>query len=220
MTNLVELTIPKPEDPSEAARGFLVQATALKVVTADQYEAATDTLKTVKSRWAAIEAERVKIKKPIDDAAKAVQNLFRVPLETLASAEQVIKGKLALYLKAQEQAAREAQAKLDEAARKQREALEVRAAKAEESGKVEKAEALQQQAAAVVAPIVTVAAPKVTGLATKKVWKYRIVNPTLVPDEYWVIDESKLSKVTQALKADTNIPGIEVYEENQLSVRA
>lgn len=47
-----------------------------------------------------------------------------------------------------------------------------------------------------------------------KVRKYRIVDTKLIPKEYWCVDLKKIDKVVDA--GMNNIPGIEVYEEEQV----
>ncbi|MGD9885813.1 MAG: hypothetical protein AB7U95_37520 [Reyranella sp.] len=96
------------------------------------------------------------------------------------------------------------------------------AAKAEkvEERTAAKVEALQIQEAAVVAPVISREPPKVAGLATREVWKFRVVNAALVPDQYKAIDEARIRKVVAALKGDANIPGVEVYSERTLAAGA
>jgi hypothetical protein len=97
--------------------------------------------------------------------------------------------------------------------------LAARADRVEEKSAA-KIEALQIQEAQVVAPVIQREPPKVAGVATREVWKFRVTDPALVPDQYKVIDESRIRKVVQALKADANIPGVEVYSERQLAAGA
>jgi hypothetical protein len=55
--------------------------------------------------------------------------------------------------------------------------------------------------------------PKVSGLSYREQWRFRIVNPSLVPREYLVIDNVKIGGVVRALKGETKIPGVQVYSE-------
>ncbi len=82
-----------------------------------------------------------------------------------------------------------------------------------------KVEAQTEQAAMAVAPVVAVAtvAPKVQGVTTKKVWKYRIIDPLKIPRDYLMVDEQKLSAFARAMKGGVNIPGVELYAEDSLS---
>lgn len=47
-----------------------------------------------------------------------------------------------------------------------------------------------------------------------KVWKHRVLDANLVPREYLVVDDAKISRVVKA--GMRTIPGIEIYEEEQV----
>lgn len=47
----------------------------------------------------------------------------------------------------------------------------------------------------------------------RKIYKYRIVNESLIPDKYKSPDDKKIMAVVRQDKENTNIPGIEVYYE-------
>jgi hypothetical protein len=125
--------------------------------------------------------------------------------------------------------AREAERKAREKAAADRAAAEAAAAagRAEEAAKLaaradateakaaDKVEALEVRAASVVAPVVSREPPKVAGVSFREVWKFEVTDPTLVPRQYLVVDETKVRKVVQALKADAGIPGVRVWSERQ-----
>lgn len=56
-------------------------------------------------------------------------------------------------------------------------------------------------------------APKITGQYKKSNWKARVINPELVPDEYWIINESMLDKVAKMTKGEEKINGIEFFDD-------
>ena len=221
MSNLVELSIPTPAgDTNARAQAALASANALSIATVEQYEAAAGELQAIKGKWNEIEEQRKALVKPIDEARKRLQAFFSGPLGFLEQAEAILKRKLVGFQTEQERLRREEQAKADEAARKEREKLAARAAKAEQSGKVEKAEQLAAAAASVAAPIMQREVPKVAGIKTREVWLFEITDAALVPREYLVVDESRVRRVVQALKADTKIPGVRVYADKSLASRA
>jgi hypothetical protein len=121
------------------------------------------------------------------------------------------------YTDEQERLRRIEQAKADEAARKEKEKLEAQARKAEASGKVEKAATLEMRAATVVAPVINRAPPKVIGVQTRDVWKFEVTDPTQVPRQYLVVDESKIRKIVGAMKGDTQIPGVRVWSDKNIA---
>lgn len=133
---------------------------------------------------------------------------------------------------AQQQAEAEAKARA-ESERLRREAEEAAAAgRAAEAAKLnakaerteekaaEKVEALQLREAQVVAPVIQREPPKVSGVATREVWKFEITDPTQVPRQFLMVDESKIRRVVQAMKGDASIPGVRVYAERQIAAGA
>lgn len=154
----------------------------------------------------------------------------RIRQEEQRKAEAVAAAERARLAKLQAEADAKARAEQDRL-RKEAEAAAAAGRAAEAAKLAAKADRVEEKAAArveelqvreaqVVAPIIQREAPKVAGLATREVWKFRITNPALVPDQYKVIDEARIRKVVQALKADSNIPGVEVYAERQLAAGA
>lgn len=127
--------------------------------------------------------------------------------------------------------AAEAQRKADERAaeeRRQAEAARVagdlqaaakheRAADRVEARAEAKVESLQSTAASVVAPVLQRETPKVSGVSGRRVWKFRIKDASKLPREYTMPDEKKIGGVVRAMKSDTNIPGIEVWNEPDLA---
>ena len=83
-----------------------------------------------------------------------------------------------------------------------------------------KAEAIQSKASAVVAPRVEAYIPPVVGQSSRTVWKSRVVDAKLVPDEYKVVDVAMLDKLAQATKGKVPVPGVEFYSEQIMSARA
>ena len=50
-------------------------------------------------------------------------------------------------------------------------------------------------------------------------WKWKITDSDRVPKEYLTLDEKKINAVVRSQKENTDIPGIEVYQEETTSVR-
>ncbi len=84
-----------------------------------------------------------------------------------------------------------------------------------------KVEAKETQAAAAVAPVIQVQATdtKMKGVNTLTVWKFRITDASLVPRDYLMVDEVKLTKFAKAMKDGVKIPGVEFYPEQAISSR-
>ena len=124
--------------------------------------------------------------------------------------------------KAREKAAAERRAADEAAAAGRAEEAAQLAAKAAaiEAAAAAKAETLAERAAAVVAPIISLEPDKAEGIATRKMWKFEIVNEAIIPRAYLKIDESKIRSVVTAMKDQANIPGVRVYAEDIIAARA
>jgi hypothetical protein len=203
-----------------ATQALVALAGSYQVATPEQYSGAGADLTRVKAAQKRLEAVRKAITQPLDAAKKAVMDFFREPEMKLADAENRIKRSMIAFSDEQDRIRREEQRRADEAARKERERIEAQARKAAESGKVEKADALEQRAAAVVAPVIHREAPTVAGINMREVWKFEVTDPDLVPRQYLSVDESKIRKVVQALKGDTKIDGVRIWPEKQMAAGA
>lgn len=62
--------------------------------------------------------------------------------------------------------------------------------------------------------------PKTEGVSGALNWKFRIVDESLIPRKYLIVDEKTIGGVVRAEKGKTEIPGIEVYPESGARFRA
>lgn len=149
------------------------------------------------------------------EAHKKVLALKRKATDGLDEAERIVKPKIATYLAEEEKKRRDEEARLQAEAQKraETEALELAAA-AEKAGDHAEAEAIINDP--VVAPVLVLqpTTPKVSGIAMRKKWTFRIVNAALLPREYLTPDEQAIRKVVEALKDKANIPGVRVFCED------
>jgi hypothetical protein len=179
------------DDESDAeAKQFLVQVT------------------TARKRWDEL---RTWFVGPLNNQVKAINNLFKAQAAPVDEAENVLRGKVGVYFRARQEAARKEQERL----RKLAEARNARqAVRAEERG---------EEPPAPIFPLPTVAAPLKTthvdsaSVTVRKVWRFRVVDPAQVPDEYKVVDERKIGAVVKA--GIRNIPGVEIFEIEEVAVR-
>lgn len=196
----------------------LLELSTNYVITApEHYEAAGTELQRVKGVLKRLTDQRMLFTRPLDASKKAIMDFFRGPEEKLARAENCIKRAMAGYQQEQERLRIEDQRRADEAARKERERLEAQAARAQASGKTEKAEALQQRAATVVAPVVSREAPKISGVKTREVWRFEVVDAGEVPRQFLSVDEQKIRRVVGALKGDCKIHGVRIWSEKAIA---
>lgn len=112
-------------------------------------DAAGDDLRAVKTLRNQAEAKRTSITGPLNQALKAVNDLFRPAITYLDEAERVLKGAMVTYTDEQARIAREARQKAEAEARAERERLEAEQREQERIAReaAEKAAAAQREAA-------------------------------------------------------------------------
>ncbi len=191
---------------------------------------AGDDLKAVKALAKQIENKRTSITKPLNQALREVNALFRPAKNWLKDAEGLIKYKLSKFQREQDRIARELQAKADEEARKERIRLEKKAADAELVKEPERAEVLREQAEIHEAPVIVSTAPKLEGIATRKTWKAEVTDKLLFVKHVAEkrndllglieINQSALNAQARSLKDGLDIPGIEAVIEETIVARS
>jgi len=193
-----------------------------KVTTQEQYTTAGDYLRSIKQSSKKLEDLRVSLTRPLDDSKKRIMDLFRTPLEKLIQAELTLKRGMLGYQQEQERKRREEEDRLQEIARKEAERLSRRADKAEDKGNIAKAEELRlkSQETASITPFVAPTIQKAEGTSTKKIWKYEIINEDLIPRKYLTPDLLQIGKEVRACGETLTIPGIRIFSEETLSIRA
>jgi hypothetical protein len=191
------------------------------------YGLAADELKDIKARAAKLDEQRKSITKPMDDAKKAVMDLFRAPLAVLEQAEGIIKGKMLTYSQEQQRKAREAQLAAERAAQAERDRLAAEAKALEEQGKSGEAAVKQQVAQMIVAaPPAAQEAPKVSGVSMRTTVEFEVTStaelikhiaqhPELA--NLLAVDSVKLRAYVRGLGMSTNLPGVRVFEKSSLA---
>lgn len=216
---------------------LLVAAQELVIDSLSAEETAWEIVNGIAELKKLIEGDFAPSKRGAYGAWKAVVAQEAGHLERLEQPNQIVRGKLSVWEGEKRRIQAEAQRKAREeaervAAEERRVAQETAQAEAEErrleeavaaeaAGDTEKAEELLEapvEAEPVPDPIPVVVptfiAPKVEGAgAMVTVWKFEITDANAIPREYLLVDESKIGKVVQALKEQTNIPGVRVYSE-------
>lgn len=119
----------------EAANAMLAAAQSCKVTNAAEYEAAGAELKRIKSKANDLEARRLAMTRPLDEAKSRIMEFFKAPKQYLADAESSIKRAIGAYDAEQRRLQQEAEKAAAEAARKERERMEAEAAKAEQAAR-------------------------------------------------------------------------------------
>lgn len=163
----------------------------------------------------------------IDNAHKTHKDLctklnnFMAPLR---NAEMVVKRKIALFARAEqeridkEQAAERARAKVK--ADQEREALLAKAVKAEEKCDDKKAAELLERSSMVreepktIQPVIAQA-----GVTQRMEYEIEVIDKSLVPEEYKTVDTALIKRIVKSFKGKTKIPGIKIIEVPDVSIR-
>lgn len=146
---------------------------------------------------------------PLNAQVKWWNDQFKILTDPIGQLERSINSKVFAYRQMVEAARRKEQARQDALASKRMERAE--------------AKGITPAIPEVVAPIVAGPEKRVEtdfGKAsfTEK-WNFTITNEALIPREYLMVDEVKIRRVVKALKADTKIPGVRVFDEGGVSIR-
>lgn len=249
------------------AQRFLNTAKGYAIDSPTMYELAAEDLRSVKTLSKAVEEKRTAITGPLNQAVKAINDLFRAPKTYLEEAEKTLKDAMLTYDREQQRKADEARREAERKAQEERERIEAQAretarkaqeeadriakeaADAAASGDAAKAAELEQQAQqaaadgaaraesiameaemVTAAPVrIATAAPKVSGLSTRKNWKARCTDKMQLiafiatrPEFQNLLDinQSALNAIAKAQKEAMNIPGVEAYPDEVMSARA
>lgn len=141
------------------------------------------------------------------EAYKAITDRIKWFNDHLSRAENHLKGEMLRYYTERQ---REERAKFLEA---QRAAEQERLEKAAETGD-------EQSLEEAYIPEPGEPVKKIDGISYVETWTYRIHSPEALPRKFLKADEAKIKKTVQAMKADTEIPGVEVYSTYQVRVKA
>jgi hypothetical protein len=136
--------------------------------------------------------------------------------------QSIVKAKRNDYRFRMDQADKKREQDLRDLARKQAEDQALaEAAELEKQGEKEAAEFILHKAATAPTPAIVVppTVQKQAGSTVKKVWTFRIDDPAKIPEQYKIIDESKIRRVVQALGNAHAIPGVTAYQEDQEAIR-
>jgi len=148
------------------------------------------------------EAQRKAFTDPLNQSLKAINNFFKNLVAPLDQADTIIRSKVLMYRRMEEERARK---------------------EAEELQRKMEEEAKKKDTGQVIIPPVVAQTPPTTmtaknGSATvRKIWDFEIEDETKIPREYLCVDSVK---IRQAIKEGVReIPGIKIFQKETLSVR-
>lgn len=214
------------------------QVKALSIVKAEEYALAGNELVRLRQMRKQAQERVDRIKKPAYETYKAALQLEKDVMAPYDEAEAYLDSGMARYrarereerlrLEAEENRRRREEAEA-EAKRKAKELAEQDAKVAEAQGHPEVAEQIRQQPLPL-APVrvqnvvLPRDVPKVKGIVERApVWKWRVKpgEEHLVPREFLMLNEVAINSAVRTQKSLTNIPGIEVWdEEARVGVKA
>lgn len=185
---------------------------------------ATELLAQVKGRAKAIENLRVLIVQPLNDQVKKINNMFKSQLEPLEQIETTVKRAIIVFRQMQAEIQRREQMQAESARQDELRILEAeRLAAAEANAPLEVIQALEEKQEdlalrpVTIEPIKTSVRSTSGSMSAKKIWKFRLVNGDEVPREYMMVNETAIRRAI----ADGihEIPGVEIYQEESISIR-
>lgn len=171
---------------------------AMTITTAEEYHQAAAGLIELKTRWKLVEDKRTSLVKPLNDVVKSINGMFKPVLDQWDRTMDVVKRAMHEYQ------VRDAEEK--------RKALEEAAKLAQQGETGQEFHALVAQGSSMPA--------KATGISTRVMWRWRVVDASAVPREYLCVDVTKVDEAVKNGKESVKIPGIEVYREEIMAVRA
>jgi len=143
----------------------------------------------------------------------ATKDKFLEPVEkALSLLDQKARG----FRMEQDHKRREAERVAREVQEKEQKRLNDLAEKAKARGDEKKAEQFQAKAeqSAVAVPVAENTVPKVDGIKTHKIWKFKIEDETKLDRTYMKPDEVKIGQVVRATKGTLPIAGIRIWSED------
>lgn len=212
----------------QRALGFPDLARQIKVVDLESLKKANEFLLGVRSMRKEISA----VFDPIITKAhkahmEAVAQKKKAELP-LTDAEKIVGPEIAAYKRKEEEERRRALEEIrrkEEERRRQEEELRRKAEEAEKEGETRWAGDYKEKADQISkstlkkdlkeAPQVT----KTDKTYVRRDWKWRLEDESKVPREFLTLDSSKVTRYVKLNKDKANIPGIEVYYEDNVSVR-
>ena len=196
------------------ARGYFQEALKLLawaqgrvIATLEDNKAATDDLSIIAKLKKAMEGKRKEYLEPLKAQTEAIRETYNYLMTPVLEADKITRDQMLAYTREQEDKRREEE---------RINALRLEAAQAEMELKGELTEPVNLVE-------VSPEAPKrvSTDMGTagqRENWKWEVIDFSIVPDEYKIINAGMLTPVVKASKGKITIPGVRVYNEPIIAV--
>ena len=231
MSNAIVPWINLPELPAITGKAELAlsQAEAFVIETDELCEMAERDFTACKGMIKALDEERKEFKRPLVEAAAAVDEHFNVAIGWLRKGAGIWEPKILAYRRAQAAQKAEAQRIANEQAEAARKALEKQAAKLEKGGDTETASIVRESASLVTAPAIAVpVASSDRGANTRVTWSAEVfdlmalvkaVAAGTVPLAAIEANTSYLNKRAQLEHEALSIPGVKSHGTESLAAK-
>lgn len=190
------------QETRNLASRVISKASSVVVNDSDGYQKAGEVLKEIVALKKQVKLRKEKFTKPARDIIAQAKELFGQLEATAGEAEKMVK-----------QAMLDWQQRLEAENAKLTQRLE---------GRVERGTMKLETAVKKASELPTVDT-SLAGVTKTTIRKIKIVNPDLVPKQYWVIDETAVRRDALGNRAQgiapIDIPGVEIIEESTLAMR-
>lgn len=185
---------------------YVAQAEAFQIVDDETYATAGEALKGVKGLYKDIEGTFAKTKSALNEAKSELMSLIQGFTDPLQRAETILKKKMGEHHAKRERERAEEQRRLYEEARRKAEKEQAKIAK-----KTGDASILDIP---VVVPMVKVEdTTRVEGISYQEVVRFEIVDASIVPAEYKIVDEVAIGRAVRGTDGKIVIPGVRIWKE-------
>lgn len=205
-------------------------ANALQVIDAVTFEQAMELGKSCSARIKMVEERLGPSKRKTYEAYTEVMKLMKSFIDPLETAKKTLSSRAYSWQQIEEarkrKEAEEARKAAEEEAAKKRKIEEENrlalAERLEKEGMAEQAEEVLAAPVVVEVAKVEAPAPKVTvqGASTRQNWQFSIDDESLVPREYMTPDLVKIGRLVKAMKGETRIPGVRVFDAGTVAFRS
>ncbi len=250
LTNFKEVSLSVTTEATLAKAQAIEGTKAIAEITdATGQQAAVDALARARRFTKRLEESRSEVKAPVLKLGKDIDAKAKEFAAEVEAEIERVKKLLDAYVREEDRKAAEAQRMRDAIAAKKREREEAAAKAAEEEKKRLEAEAakaedaeqaedlrkaaenaaweaeqakLRSEAATAAKPAAVI--PRASGMSAKPVWKYRVTDIAALyaarPDLCELTDKPSLINAAIRTGGERNIPGLEIFEEIETSIRA
>jgi len=191
------------------ANGLREYAEKLVIRTAEDLTPVTNDLSVISQLKKALEEKRKEYVVPLQGQVKDFNDAFKTLMEPIEIADKTTRAKI-LEFQVKQQVIRQEQERINQ--------MRMDAARAEMELKGELTESVDL--VEVVAEAPTRVSTDMGTIGQRDNWKWKVVNFTLVPDEYKMINPAVVTPAAKSYKDTRTIPGIEIYNEPIIAVNA